>query len=377
MNWFYLGAILGLSAAAGFLALRRQSPALVWVSGLLVNAAGTLAWCGSPSGHLASLLSVQAACLGVSSVIWTLLAAVLHHGVPHCRLARRPLVLAHVAVQGGVVLTGLVALGGLVRGLLDWEPLALHAEDWLAVIAIGMALVASLWDPTAKFSLAGLYVCGLTAVGLAQVQRGFSPGRFFVWGSVCDLAGFVLVTALLGWVLTRIGSRARKFGDAHRWSAVWFHCLQALLTLLVAALAVSITADVSFDGMGAGVALFGLSGRLVACPAALMLLGAAILMAWQSPGRWRVGWQYAALGLGMLFTTSIGWATMDAATGSPWLHRTVNLLISASMMTLMTGFGLGRVLPGGSDWIQRGRRAMPAFGTLALLLAAVLIACRL
>ena len=124
-------------------------------------------------------------------------------------------------------------------------------------------------------------------------------------------------------------------------------------------------------------ALFGLSGRLVACPAALMLLGTAILMAWQNQGRWRAGWQYAALGLGMLFTTTIGWSTMDAATASPWLHRSVNLLISASMMTLMTGFGLGRVLPRRSDWIPRGRRAMPVFGTLALLLAATLVARRL
>ena len=132
--------------------------------------------------------------------------------------------------------------------------------------------------------------------------------------------------------------------------------LQALLVLTDATLAVWIAADVSFDGLGAGVALFGLSGRLVACPAALMLLGTAILMAWQSQGRWRAGWQYAALGLGMLFTTTIGWATMDAATASPWLHRSVNLLISASMMTLMTGVGLGRVLPRRSDWIPRGRR---------------------
>jgi hypothetical protein len=212
---------------------------------------------------------------------------------------------------------------------------------------------------------------------LAQIQRGFAPRRFFVWGTVCDLAAFVLVTALLGWALTRIGAGARKFGDAHRWSAAWFRCLQTLLALIAAALAVLIAADRSFDGLGAGVALFGLSGRLVACPAALMLLGAAVLMAWQSQGRWRAGWQYAALGLGMLFTTSIGWATMDAATGSPWLHRTVNLLISASMMTLMTGLGLGRVLPRGSDWIPRGRRAMPAFGTLALLMAAIVVARRL
>jgi hypothetical protein len=323
------------------------------------------------------------------------------------------LVFAHVAVSGGIVLTGLVAMEGLVRGLLDGEPPSLHTEDWLALIATGMALVACRWDQTATRSGAGLYFWGLIAVGLGQIQRGFAPGQYFLWGSVCDLAGFVMVAALLGWVLTRIGPATRRFSerrneaalpagalprqgvawlpgirpfwsravriaaDAHRGSTPWFRCVQALLVLTDATLAVWIAADVSFDGFGAGVALFGLSGRLVACPAALMLLGTAILMAWQSQGRGRAGWQYAALGLGMLFTTTIGWATMDAATASPWLHRCVNLLISASMMTLMTSVGLGRVLPRRTDWIRRGREAMPVFGTLAFVLAATLVARRL
>ena len=198
---------MGLSVTAGFLALRRHSPAFVWLSGLLLNVAGTLAWWYAPPGCLESLLSVQAICLAVSSVIWTLLDVLSHRGVPHYWLARRPLVFARVAVHGGIVLTGLVAMEGLVRGLLDWEPLSLHAEDWLALIATGMALVACWWDPTATRSGAGLYFWGLIAVGLGQIQRGFAPGQYFLWGSVCDLAGFVLVAALLGWVLTSSPTR--------------------------------------------------------------------------------------------------------------------------------------------------------------------------
>jgi hypothetical protein len=364
VNGFYLASTMGLCGTAGFLAVRRHSPVFVWISGLLLNVAGTLAWWYAPPGYLESLLSVQAICLALSSGIWTLLAVLSPRGVPHYCLARRPLVFARVAVQVGILLTGLLAVEGLVRGLLDRAPRSLHAEDWLAWLAIGMALVACRWDPTATRSGAGLYYWGLIGVGLAQVQRGFAPSQYFLWGSVCDLAGFVLVAALLGWVLT----------VAHRPSGRWLGCVQALLVLADATLAIWIAADVSYDGMGTGVALFGLSGRLVACPAALMLLGTAILMAWQSQGRWRAGWQCAALGLGMLFTTTIGWSTMDAATASPWRQRGVNLLISASMMTFMTGVGLGRFLPRRSDWIPRGRQAMPVFGSLALLVAAILVA---
>ena len=43
------------------------------------------------------------------------------------------------------------------------------------------------------------------------------------------------------------------------------------------------------------------------------------------------------------------------------------------MMTLMSGLGLGRVLPRGSDWTVRGRRAMRFFGGVSLLLWLVLL----
>jgi hypothetical protein len=44
------------------------------------------------------------------------------------------------------------------------------------------------------------------------------------------------------------------------------------------------------------------------------------------------------------------------------------------MMTLMTGIGLPRAFPRTSDWVIRGRRAAPAFASLALLiLLAVLL----
>ena len=175
MDGFYLGATLGLSVTAGFLAVGRHSPAFVWLSGLLLNVAGTLAWWYAPPGYLESLLSVQAICLAVNSGIWTLLAVLSPRGVSHYWLASRPLVFARVAVQGGILLTGLVAVEGLVRGLLDGEPLSLHAEDWLAWLAIGMALVACGWDPTEARSGAGLFFWGLIGVGMGQIQRGFAP----------------------------------------------------------------------------------------------------------------------------------------------------------------------------------------------------------
>ncbi len=235
-------------------------------------------------------------------------------------------------------------------------------------------------DRAARFRLTGVYILGLTALGMAEIHRGFAPARFFLWGVVCDLAGFVLVAALLGWLVPRLRPVAvglRIPDESGRGSAAWFQVLQALLTPAAAGLATWIAIDFSFDGVGKGVALFGLTGRWAACPAALMLVGTAILMASQSRGHWRASWQYAAMIAGMLFTSSLGWAGLAATTPAPWPDRSVVLLISASMMTLMTSVGLARVLPGHSDWIQRGRRAMPAFGSLALILLATVIGQRL
>ena len=221
-----------------------------------------------------------------------------------------------------------------------------------------------------------LYALGLAALGLGEIQRGYAPAKFFVWGGVCEWAGFVLVAALLGWTLRSIKPVADVLGTADasaRSAGEWFPRSQALLAAAVAVLAAWITLDFTFDGMSEGSALLGWSGRRAGCPAALMLVGAAILMAWQSAGAWRAGWQYAALGAGVLFTSSLGWARLDAAGDSLWLHRGVNLLISLSMMTVLTRFGLARVLLRQSDWIPRARRATPVFGGLALLLLAVVL----
>jgi hypothetical protein len=296
---------------------------------------------------------------------------------------RRPLALAQVAAQTLVALLGLAVLRGAAQ-LLWGGPPPVSLANWAALIVASVILLAGLWDRQARFSLAGLYACALIALGMAQLQRGFAPARFFLWGAVCDLAGFLLVAALLGWGLARLprqpGQRTGRWmrrlhllSATDRWSVSWFPWVQALLAAAVACLTIWIAADLRFDGMGQGVALFGLSGRSAACPAALMLLGTCILMAWQSENRWRASWQYAALAAGVLFTTSVGWAMMESSTAGPWLHRGVKLLISLSMMTLMTGYGLGRFLPRHSDWIERGRRAKSVFAGLALGLLVVLV----
>ncbi len=210
------------------------------------------------------------------------------------------------------------------------------------------AVAIHLWDPAARFPLRGLYVLGLTLVGMLLIHRDLSPGRFLVWTSICELTGFALVAAQLGWTLQRfprIVTALQIPGESPRWSGAWFCRSQAGLVATPAVLIGWILLDPAFDLLGKGIALLGLAGHQASCPAALMLLGTTILMAWQTHGTRRAAWQYAALAAGVLFTSSIGWARIDATTAAPWSRRVTYLLMSVTMMTLLTGFGLRAYCP--------------------------------
>jgi hypothetical protein len=191
---------------------------------------------------------------------------------------------------------------------------------------------------------------------------------------LAEWSAFLLVAALLGWGWPRIRPVVmflRIPGDG-RWPAQWFWCSQALFILLTAMLAGWIALDLSLCGLGVDLALFGFAGRGVACPSALMLLGASILMAWQSSGRWRAGWQFGAMAVGVLLTSSVSWARIDPASTNPWLPRCFTLMISAGMMTLMAGIGLPRVFRT-SDWGLRGRQAAPVFACVALIMLVLVL----
>jgi hypothetical protein len=377
--WFYLWSILSVSVTTGVVALWRRQSAYVCVSGLLLCVIGSIAWLNFGAGTPAAPLSANVLALAAGSIVWTLLAALVPAGVPDVTLNGRPVRFAHLAAQGALALVWLIVAIGTTASLV---PLV-HAEcrmldgvDWLALLAAVAAVAICLWDRTARFPLAGLYFLGLAAIGMALIERALSPPQYFVWSATSEVSAFVLGAGVLGWLLPRLKPLAAvlKIPDAgDRWRQEWFVSAQAVLASVMATTAAWVSIDFGFDGMGKDVALLGLSGRLAGPPSALMLVGAAILMAWQTRGRARAVWQYAALAAGVLASSSIGFASLAADAAAPWLHRSVNVMVSAAMMTLLSGFALGRVLPETSDWIDRGRRAVPALGSLAMVMLVLIL----
>ena len=211
-----------------------------------------------------------------------------------------------------------------------------------------------------------------------EISRALYPGQFLVWAIVAEVAGLVIVSALLGWSIPRIKTVlqiSRSHEDIERKSMRWFLWVQALLAASCAWLGIWVAIDFSFDGMGEPWALLGLTGRLAGGAIQLMLVGTSILMAAQTRGVCRSSWQFAAMVTGMLCTSSIGLASLEANTDSSlvWIYRSMNVMISAAMMATLTRFGLAKVLPTSSDWIKRAGQAAPYFLAVALVMVAIVL----
>jgi hypothetical protein len=374
--------VLAVSVTAGLLAVWSRVPAYVFVSGLLLNVTGTLTWAAWGPAEAGWLVAINVLCLAVGSGVWSALGLLLPNAVPHGQLADRPIKYAHLAAWAAVATILVVTLLGIGRDLLGRPFPPVEVLGWLGLAAAAVAMAALLWDRSSRLALLGLYLLALAADGMYLRARAFSPTLLYIWAPLCELAAVALVAALIGWAAPRGRAVWRLLQITHEpgdRSPSWFVAAQAALGAFVAGMAAWIAIDFRFDGIGEGMAVLGITGRNGALPAALMLLGAAIVMAWQTAGAWRRGWQYASLAAGVLLTSSLGWSQLSSEAGTltaaaPWLHRSVTLLLSCSTMTLLSGFGLGLVFSRRSDWAAAGRRAMPWFGAIALgSLAAVLV----
>jgi hypothetical protein len=281
---------------------------------------------------------------------------------------------AHAVAVGLTIVVILAGMAARFSGSSNWfEP---TWPDWLVWAAIVTVSLLALLDRENCSSVAALYLLTLALLGMELFERGFDSVHVFVWASLCELTGVLLIAALIGWALPRLpaGKRLARLPDSRAIACGRrFRIAQAVLFGIAVADTLWIITDLRFDGMGTGKALLGLTGRRAGCPAALMLLGTAIVMAWQSPPSARTAWQCVAFFIGLLFTTSIGWSgpVTTHSGGGLWLHWSKTLWITASMMTLMSSAGLARVFPTKAEWLASGRRVAPVFACVAAIALAV------
>jgi len=248
-------------------------------------------------------------------------------------------VLLLTLVAAGLQCVGVASRGPAAGTLLGELGPALNYCLPLAVVMA--ALVGHVMRHRSALTIvaAEAYTLALVAEVFVLTVRGLPPVQW-IWTLAPELAGVMLTAACVAWALPRLD---RRWGLWHRLgiprpaavgNARWFHVAQATAGLLVAGLVLWITLDVGIDGLGADVALFGLSGRLAGPPSALMLLGTTIVMA--SLGRGREAsdsdgfrpdaagsdrlfasfWRQSALVAGLLLNCAVGWATLSVAPGT-------------------------------------------------------------
>ena len=147
----------------------------VYLSGLLVNVAGTVAWLAWDGGSLVTLVEANVLCLALTSAVWSL-AGLLHpESVPAVDVSGRTLPFAHTAAQAAVVLSGLLVIVVVALDLGELPHEAAGGLGWPALAAVAAALLLLLWDRAARFTLGAIYVIALSAVGLLLDAHDLPP----------------------------------------------------------------------------------------------------------------------------------------------------------------------------------------------------------
>jgi hypothetical protein len=359
------GATLAVSALAGAVAVRSRSSWYVYLSGILINLAGGMAWVAWGPPSVASFGYTQVLCLALAAAFWSILEMALQARTPPLSLRGRSLPFTHVAaVLGLCVLTLLVGLalvsdltaGGIGEtGVLPWSALA---------VLLG-ALVIGLWDREAKFTCGGLYAVGLLAIGLAL--HTWQPElEMLRWIAALALASYILLTSAISWAAPELKGLGRVLylpDRPVRWPEAWFAPLQSLLACVVVALSLSLALEYTIR-----------MERLVGPLSVLLLLPAGVLLASSTPSRWGSQLRYATLTLGVVAVTECGWALLDPSLPALWLYRSLLMMISLALMTLVYGVGLAKLLPWPSAWAVCGRRLGPILGFLASLMVLAVLA---
>jgi hypothetical protein len=213
----------------------------------------------------------------------------------------------------------IVSLGFLLFGMIptlhgaDVDPLALA---WGLVGAVALVFVMLLRDPDARFAGGGLYVLGVSAIGLAVA--GIRGGPVWLdWVTPLALAGYAFAATALG-LTPRVGLRRRESGEVHE----WFLVAQGIVAAFVLGMAVR-TAVTETD----------MAVRLTAPLSALLLVPATALLFRPGSVRSAMALRTAALLLGAATCALLAWSLPDPGGTVPWLNRHAGLFVALSIVS--------------------------------------------
>jgi len=241
-----------------------------------------------------------------------------------------------------------------------WSPLATSPGFyWLAMAATVVLMAAVLWDKHAKYAVAGLYLLGLLAAGIAFYQLDL-PRTSLRWSSLIFLAIYALVSALLWRSRERLIAFAERFGVPRRISpeTTELPWLAAFLTItigFVIALASWITLRFGDFGLRA--------------TAALAVVAQFVTFAALAEGLRKRTWRQVAIAVLVVGFTLFGWSWLTPNLTGTWLNRSVILMLLMFGLTALYGALLEKAKARSPEWTNAAQSGVPVLlvaGAIAL-----------
>jgi hypothetical protein len=359
-GWWTIGPLLALSllyATLNWQTLRRR---YIYAAGVLVTLA-TWIWCirflphDLREGIIA--INITASSLATIGLLWLELRA-RRLGDPE--KPRSTILSFHNlnAIGWPLLLALFVVLApGMAR---SWSPVAatpgLHWIAWGATVAL---MVAVLWDKHAKYAVAGLYVLGLLAAGMALYQLDL-PRNLVRWSSLIFLAIYALAAAIVWHWRERIITFAERFGVPRRLAPdatqlIWLWTFTILVTSVVVVFAYWLV--LNLQGFG------------LRTTAAVGVVAQFVTFALFAEGVWKRQWQQVAIVVFVVGLTFFGWSWLTPWITGTWLNRSVILMLLVFGLTALYGWLLKEFQSRAPEWTSAAKSCVPVLliaGAIAL-----------
>jgi hypothetical protein len=358
------GAALAVSVMAGALVLWSRRAYYVYASGMLFTAAGVMVWSAWGADTFWEFSITVALGLAVAAAFWQAVDLAMR---PVWRLQTEGRVeyddlrvrasslppFAHIAA--GLSL-GVLAAAVVSALSADAARAATPTNDllaWATVAALATGLGVGLWDRRAFLAPAGIYVLGLTAVGLGLHSAG-ARAADLGWAAGLALAGCAALVAALLQAARRLDLGAQLRLPSH--PLAWLPTAQACVAC--AAIGLSVWMSIGFGTLGAR--LGGPAAVAVVAVGALATVGLGSIILDE------------ALRATVLLLVVLAVAETAAALPNPagpvvWLHRETLLVPALTLLAILYGFFSPRLAGAAPAWAAWGRRLAPAAGGLAVI----------
>ncbi len=347
MRWS-IGTLLAMSALAAMLSWQTLHRGYLYSAQILLSLTVTVWWSTQVTVHhgLTEFIEAHVIALSLPSIVWLLL-----------ELRSRRLRSAEKSWSTGFSFHNLAALGSLLvmagivwmGGRFDQQPVSTPWLGWMALASAAALMIACLWDGRARYAVAGLYLYGLLAVGMALPQLTLSPGRE-AWSLTIALALYAIGTSLL-WRkrdLIVAGADQLKIPRRLEPEATELKWLIVFNTLVVAAVIFrSAWIDLRFT-----------EGKL-RVTASLAVGLQAITFGLLAQDARRKAWQKAAFAMFALGAVFFGWAWLVPGVSGTWLNRAVILMVEMFGVVALFGLELDKALEREPEWTRSVRDCVP------------------